>query len=510
VVAVLLLSAFAASAPLRQPEQVSAAFTFGVENSWIRVQNIGTADANIQVEYYDENGNFIAGDACPKQGICPALQPGEGWTFFQRDNPALPAGFRGSAVITSDQPLVAILAKDVIRDGRFFLIAGDTLTVSAGSHHLYLPLVSNHDGPLSDWNGRFAIQNMSSSVTACVTITYLSNYTDTEVYWDPYNPASANATPLSGCPQGGRPLAPRATIFRDPDTMGVPPGFTGSVRIDVHMNSQGVPPSRQFISATAETWNEFFNPFSSYRGLDEDELGKTIVLPLVDRQVGPDNQWSTNFQIVNKDPDRPAEVTLRFEGWDLEQNPPQFVVKTNTIPVRGARMCFQNSDTFSNCLALGDRLPRGFVGTARLTSTQPIGVVVNRGSDRIDVYTSYRGVRPEDGATRVLMPVLNKNYGPVGNKKGWNSWFRVLVADGGSANVEVRYFGLDIPGGEVAYTRQVFREFTVFQNEESILPDGFAGSAILTSDRPIVALANLTTDVFVGDTDLLYNAISLP
>jgi hypothetical protein len=43
-----------------------------------------------------------------------------------------------------------------------------------------------------------------------------------------------------------------------------------------------------------------------------------------------------------------------------------------------------------------------------------------------------------------------------------------------------------------------------------VLPDGFAGSAILESDRPIVALANLTTDVFVGDTDLLYNGIPLP
>ncbi len=74
----------------------------------------------------------------------------------------------------------------------------------------------------------------------------------------------------------------------------------------------------------------------------------------------------------------------------------------------------------------------------------------------------------------------------------------------------MRYFGLDLPGGTVSYTKTVNREFTVFQNEESILPDGFAGTAILESDRPIVALANLTTDVFLGDTDLLYNGIPLP
>ena len=45
---------------------------------------------------------------------------------------------------------------------------------------------------------------------------------------------------------------------------------------------------------------------------------------------------------------------------------------------------------------------------------------------------------------------------------------------------------------------------------EDARPDGFAGTAILESDRPIVALANIYTDVFAGDTDLLYNGISLP
>jgi hypothetical protein len=84
-----------------------------------------------------------------------------------------------------------------------------------------------------------------------------------------------------------------------------------------------------------------------------------------------------------------------------------------------------------------------------------------------------------------------------------------MVADGGKANVVVRYFGLDLPGGSIAYNVAVDREFTVFQYLESMLPDGFAGTAIIESDRPIVALANLTTDVFRGDTDFLYNGISL-
>jgi hypothetical protein len=49
----------------------------------------------------------------------------------------------------------------------------------------------------------------------------------------------------------------------------------------------------------------------------------------------------------------------------------------------------------------------------------------------------------------------------------------------------------------------------VFQYLEPMLPNGFAGTAIIESDRPIVALANLTTDVFSGDPDLLYNGVAL-
>ena len=505
----VLLVALAAGAGSGRPAPVAhAAWAFGIENSWIRVQNIGDAPATVQVDYFDEAGNLIARDTCPTAFVCPALGPGEGWTFFTRNSPALPIGFQGSAVVTTDQPIVAILAKDVTR-GPFFLIAGDSVTVGAGSHRLYLPLVSNQDGPFSDWNGRFTIQNLSESTTVCVTITYISNYTDSEVSWDPYRPDSGTA-PLAGCPKGGRPIPPRGSLFRDPDTMGVPAGFTGSVRIDTHTNAAGVPPSRQFIAASADTWNRLFNPFSSYRGLDEGELDSTLLLPLMDREVGPLNQWSTYFQIENKDPRRPADVKLHFEGWDLGQNPPQFVVKENSLRINAARLCFQNRDDFANCLAPGDRLPRNFVGTARLTSTQPLGVVVNRSSNLVDVFTSYRAFRPTDGALKVLLPVLNKNYGPYNGRSGWNSWFRVLVADGGSANVTVRYFGLDLPGGTVAYTQAVNREFTVFQYLEPSLPNGFAGTAILESDRPIVALANLTTDVFFGDTDLLYSGIPLP
>ena len=65
------------------------AFTFGKENSWIRVQNIATVPANVTVRYYNEAGGVVATDNYPSLG------PGQGWTFFQEGNPGLPIGYKG-------------------------------------------------------------------------------------------------------------------------------------------------------------------------------------------------------------------------------------------------------------------------------------------------------------------------------------------------------------------------------------------------------------------------------
>jgi hypothetical protein len=495
-------------ARLRASTTTSADYSFGAENSWIRVQNIGRSDATVDLSYFDEQGKLAGKDACPSPG-CPPMYPGSGWTFFQHDNPSLPPGFQGSAVVSTDQPIVALLAKDVTRNGRF-AIAGDTIITGAGSHRLFLPFAAKRDGAYSDWNSRFVVQNLSDTVTACLTIVYMSNATDDEVAWEPYRPGSSGSKPVSGCPNGGMPLPPRGSIFRSPDNMAVSDHYTGSVRIDLHKNAAGNDTDKQLISATADAWNSNLASFGSYRGFDENELGTEIVLPLVDRQVGPANSYSTRFQIVNKTPSKPAKVTLTVDGYDMSSGSPVAVSKSNTLTVKGARLCFQDRDDFANCLSSGDKLPFNFIGTARLSSSEPLAVVVHRATGLGDTFTDYRGIRPQDAANRVLLPVLNKNYGGVpGFGRGWNSWFRVMVADGGAANVTVRYYGLDLPGGSISYTGTAWREFTVFQNEEPGLPDGFAGTAIIESDRPIVALANLTTDVMQGDTDVLYNGISL-
>ena len=60
----------------------STTYTFGTENSWVRVQNIGGAPASVTVSYYNEAGQLLGQDGCPS-GSCGPIGPGQGWTFFQ-------------------------------------------------------------------------------------------------------------------------------------------------------------------------------------------------------------------------------------------------------------------------------------------------------------------------------------------------------------------------------------------------------------------------------------------
>lgn len=490
-----LLLALAASLALLS----TACYNIGVENSWMRVQNTGTAAATVEVQYYDAEGRMVASDRSLP------IQPGDGWTFVQKNNPALPPGFLGSGVIISDQPIAVLMAKDVDKGGGFYAAAGETVALNAGSDKLFLPTVINRDGFSAEWSSRFIIQNMGDQ-TACVTLVYTSNYSDSEVHWDPYDPKLKNPTREPGCPNGGMPIPPNGSLARNWFTMGVGPSFAGSVRVDLHTNAQKVPPSQQYIVATADVFNSLSRQFASYRGLTTSDMGTSLILPLVEREAGL--EWSTDFEIVNSDPSKPAKVTLRFDGWDGSVNPPQFVTKESTITVTASRGCYQNSDYFS-CLNPGDALPHNFFdGIVRVNSTQPVGIVVARSSNRGDTYVDYRGVRTDSASRKVYLPLVNKNSLSGWNRNGLTSWLRIIVADGGAANLTVRYFGGGLPGGQAAYTVSIYRSATIIQAWDQAIPEGFTGSVVLESDSPIIALGDVVTGNFAGDHDLMYNGVS--
>ena len=491
-VAALLAAALLGMLASGAPRLHANALSLGEENSWIRIQNVGGRAAQVDISFYDLTGAEVATDGCPQDGGCDAIPAGFGRSFFQQGFESLTAGYRGSAHVTVDQPFVAVLARDVFKDGAF-QISGDSLRNVTGTSTQYAPIVQNNAAYVS----RISVENGSEDREACFEIVFYAEGSPAPAATDP--PA-----PTTGCPQGGQLVAPRGTMLRDEVSLIVPFGFDGAAVVRSLPTASGVAAEGQQPLVIVDTRDREAPGLATYRAVDGTELSRTVVLPLVDRNAS-DGQSSrtTRFRIVSATPGAPNEVTLLFEGEDAAGDRIEI---EHTVVVTGALTCDQRSDGPAGCLPDGQALPATFRGTVRMQSVDPIAVVAQRLSTDGSL-ADYRGFTVEEAARQVVLPVLNKNFGPWGDSKGWNSWFRVLTFDGSTAHVQVIYFSRHFPGGLFTPPAAVETQRTYRQWEDRRLPDGWVGSAIVVADRPIVVVANLESDVFQGDPVMLYNGL---
>lgn len=468
----------------RKPIALAAAllllvFLTGCGGSWIRVQNVGSAPATVTLTYLDEDGRVVTSDT-------RVLAPGAATNFPQRDHQGLPEGYQGSALIESDQPIIALRRVDM-KGLTAEMVDGGTLSLGSGGTSVYMPLVMNRAGPWQTWSSRFNIQNLSDTTAACVIITYISSETGRAVAYDPSPPGEGRADPA--CPSGGRPVAPRATLFRSSGSIRAPAGFSGAVRVESLSTSRGVPAAN--ISATVETWNDSFNLLTSYRALNRSEAGTRVLLPLIEREVGPDASFNTFFHMQSADTSRVVRINLHLEGVDANGAP---VVKDSAFSFRGARSCVQVAADGANCLNPADALPSGFAGWARIEASAPISVVVERGSYFYG-YGTYAGVSQSNAASRVALPAVQGD-----------SFLRIMTASGGSASVQARFISDD--GSQRTSTITVNGTATVFL--ANLTPEGFDGAAILEADSAIVAVASYGVGGVGPDRGLLYEGAPLP
>jgi hypothetical protein len=466
----------------------------GVENSWIRIQNVGGVAATAEVSFYNLGGDAVTKERCPTADRCAGIAPGRGWSFFQEGATALEKGYRGSAFLNIDQPFVAMLAKDVFR-GRDFEIGGDSLRLGGGSSTQYAPLVDNTESVAT----RISVQNTSSNSEACFELTFYAPGSGTPVAVDP-----PGAT--SGCPNGGHLVRPRGTLLRDYDSLPVPRGFQGSAVIRSRATGSGVRAESQVPMAAVDVHQRFAAGLAMSRTLGADELNRVVVLPVADRG-GNEGQstWSSRFRVVSAEPGASNSVTLLYEGHDDAGGRVEI---EHTVSFVGSLNCDLRTPLAGGCLPGDKPLPDRFEGTVRMQAIEPIAVIAQRLSPE-GQFGDYRGFTADEASRQVVLPVLNRNYGPWGESRGWNSWFRVLTFDGSVAHVRVVYFAKEFPQGLITQPVIVDRERTFRQWEESVIPDGWVGSAIIISDQPVVVVANLESDVFSGDGVMMYNGVGL-
>jgi hypothetical protein len=199
----------------------------------------------------------------------------------------------------------------------------------------------------------------------------------------------------------------------------------------------------------------------------------------------------------------PNDVSLLYQGTDGSGGEIEIEHKVTVI---SSLTCDQRASGSSGCLPADRDLPPTFSGSVRLQSVEPIAVMAQRSSSA-GLFSDYRGFTVTEAARQVVLPVLDKNYGPFGDVRGWNSWFRVMSFDGSPAYVRVVYYARSFPTGQLRDAFSASGAVTVSQQADGNLPDGWVGSAIVISDQPVIVLVGVENEVFQGDTAMLYNGV---
>lgn len=171
--------------------------------------------------------------------------------------------------------------------------------------------------------------------------------------------------------------------------------------------------------------------------------------------------YNTGFQVKNMSDVAVANINIRYFNQDGTE---AITAVPDTIPAAGSKTYFPIHPTTT------------FNGSVVIESDQPIAAIANTLGDGTQYGASTNGFTA--GATTINLPLLMKA------NAGFNTWFNVQNTGAVAATVNVTYSNGAVepaasvpPGASKTYDQAV----------HAGLPNGFVGSATVTSDQPVVA-----------------------
>lgn len=492
---------------------VHPAIISGKENTSAIVQNRGAATAAIAMDIYTEGGLLVPAAGQVKTGV----PSGGSRNFPQGSNAGLATNFRGVGVISSDQPFNALLVRD-IKDSNGQKSYSTVSPSSAGSTKVALPFLMNN---LGGRHTRFTLANTGSS-TACVTIVY-SFLPDKAK-----DPVSQPGPGGSGCSAGETPIPVSGQVSFAPTAIDFAiamPSATGGFMMAADITSTNDVP----ITASVDAYNSGGangRNLGSYDGFRvsvpedaNDDVGLQIALPIA---IKSSSGWFSQAVLSNPNA-TDAEVSITYTG-TVNGAPMDPEVDSFVIPAGGIQ---SRSIYYEDQASGGFSIPEGFVGSAIVQSSQPLAAVLFRvkmtshGSYTYQhPYAAANGVPLDRATTTVRLPLLFRHAlrpSPTSSKYGYNSWFSVIVADGSTANVTVNAVNDPTSACSGSYTStlnttvtgsRLFSQIssTPGDNGFQATPSCFFGGATITSDKPIIVVANVSNDLVANsDNEGLYN-----
>lgn len=471
------------------------------ENTSVIAQNNGSTAATIALDLYTPGGIYI-----PTASIIETGVPiGATRTFAQAVNTGLLPGFRGVGILSSDQPVNALLVRDIesAAGQKSYSIHNSSPT---GGSVVTLPYVANALN--GTYNTRISIAN-AGQVTGCVTLVY--SFVDAA-----RAPVTDSGPGGNGCTTG-YPVAVGGQVAFAPDTVDgaiAMPSQTSNGLMSAAVTATGAPVAvavDAYLSGGPRKLAAYDGFVVEATDAPGSDTGTTISIPLALKTA---DGFYSQILLSNPNP-TVAHATITYADG---------TGRTFSVPTVVAANGVATHSVYSDNV-----VPIGFVGAATVTSDQPLAAVLFRSKmttagSFIDesLYSAVNGVPVARATMSVKLPLIFRHAYKAGSSDGYNTWISVSVADGGSANLTITAIN-DTQNAAPACsaaatytaTRSITGSFIFYQNLDDpsrngfgALPSCFWGGMTITSDRPIIAIANVTNDLNAGDNDGTYNAFA--
>jgi hypothetical protein len=410
--------------------------------SGIQVQNLSAAQASVIITFYNADGSTTGNG-----GISDTIVASGSKTFFPFTNTQVQAGFNGSAVVSSDQQVAAVV--NVLGSGPANS-AASYIGFQQGATSLLIPLLMKGNSGFNTW---FKLQN-TGSATANATITY-SDGTSTNATIAPGAAATFdqsqeahNASVFAASITSNQPVA--ATIMQeDPKTLFAYNAFTAGTT----------------------------NP----------------VLPLVNAN---NSGYITGIQIQNGG-NASTNVTVSYTPSAAG------TACTETQTIGAGQSATFALNAFATTVAGEDCANAAFVGSAQVTANsggQPLVAVVNQLLPNVNG-EAYGSFDSSAATATVVMPLI------MDRNSGFYTGFNVVNVGGAATTVNCVFTG----GTSYTVNANLNpgQGTTALQNNQ--ISDGYVGSGTCTAGAggKIVAVVN-ELGPSGGDYLLVYEGITAP
>jgi hypothetical protein len=302
----------------------------------ITFQNVGTADTTVQFQFYGQKSSTAAAT------VNPSINKGAGSSLFV-GNVNLPSGFLGSAVLSSDQPMVATLVQ--IPQPSNGTVTNRPLSngfSSATSNVLLATVLKNTFSTVS----QFSIQNADTG-----------NIDITLNFFDAANPS---APPIEVSETN---IPPGSAKYYRMDQTGLiaATSFNGSATVKAVRSGTQTPAN---IVGSVLELSTTGPAVSAFEGVSGGANPVFVATALCNAFGGA----STAYAVQNVDPTgtAPKSVTVTYKGTNLTTNTAVEGSESSTISP-GAKFSFRA------CNASG--IPQNFSGAATITSGASLVVI---------------------------------------------------------------------------------------------------------------------------------------